>query len=295
MKDLSSIIDCIEQKRFVINRNYQPILKSLGLNTFESLWQYGGGKTIKEIKSRSVIRFEVQDQERKRCFYLKRHNMEFIGFRILLALFFFNRLGSQGRREFGNLCIFRKAGLATVTPVIAGERFVRFFWVESFIVTEDYHPYVSLEDIFKNHPELLMGPEGTPKRRALIKEISLLARRMHQKGFNHRDYNATHILVRYENESDTPKTALFDLQRVDRRKCARFRWMIKTLARVNYTLPDNLFNEDDRIHLLLNYKGKTEPNLVERFQWFFMKRKTARIKRHTEKIMAQKRKGKRFL
>jgi len=133
-----------------------------------------------------------------------------------------------------------------------------------------------------------MGPEGEYRKRILIKEIALFARRMHQSGFNHRDFNATHILLHYETGSDMPKIALFDLQRVDRKRFLRYRWMIKTLAELNYTMPEKLFDTKDRLCLLLSYKRKNKLYAWDRLQWLWIKRKTARIKRHNEKMLTKR-------
>jgi hypothetical protein len=64
--------------------------------------------------------------------------------------------------------------------------------------------------------------------------------------------------------------------------------MIKSLARLNYTLPDELFDTEDRIHLFLSYKNKSRLQMWDRLQWFWIKKKTARIKRHTEKMRIRK-------
>jgi len=137
-----------------------------------------------------------------------------------------------------------------------------------------------------------MGPEGEAKKRLMINEISILARRMHQNGFNHRDFNATHILLHYDIGADVPKIALFDLQRVERRKFFKFRWKIKSLARLNYTLPDDIFSAKDRLYIFLSYKGKDRLSPGDRLQWFWIKRKTAKIKRHTDKMLARREKRK---
>ncbi|MCD4787116.1 MAG: hypothetical protein K8R09_02715, partial [Desulfobacterales bacterium] len=92
----------------------------------------------------------------------------------------------------------------------------------------------------------------------------------------------------YKDKSDAPDIALFDLQRVDRSSVLQFRWIIKSLAELNYTLPESLFDEEDRIPLLLSYRGKKKLNLWGWLQWLWIKRKTARIKRHTEKMMARR-------
>lgn len=288
METSSSPIERVATDFLIINRDYRKLLDSIGLDRFESIWRYDGGQTIKKIKARSVSRISVPDGDGKRTFYLKRHNREFIGLRRLIARLFQQTALSQGKEEFTNICTFRAQKLATVDPVVAGERSARFFWAESFLITEDFSPYISLEELMRDRPDFFMGPEGKSRRRILLNRIALYAQKMHRSGFNHRDFNATHILLLYENGSNDPKIALFDLQRVEKRKYLRFRWMIKSLARLNYTLPDDLFDTEDRIHLFLSYKGKERLHLWNRLQWFWIKRKTARIKRHTEKMLIRR-------
>jgi len=190
--------------------------------------------------------------------------------------------------EFENICDFRKNNLPTVLPVAAGEKFSHFFWARSFLITEDFSPFISLEALLENRPQFFSDPKDENRKRILLKEIAVLARRMHQNGFNHRDFNATHILLNYNNESDIPQIALFDFQRVEKRKYFRFRWKIKSIARLNYTLPDEIFNIKDRMYILLSYKDKKSFNFIDRMQWFWIERKTSKIKKHTEKMIDRK-------
>ncbi|MCK5508674.1 MAG: hypothetical protein KAI50_09160 [Desulfobacterales bacterium] len=288
MKNFSSKIECIKKNHLIFNKEYLKVLDDMHFDSFEFVWNYQAGKTIKRIKERSVIRFEIQIAGRKRVFYLKRHNTKFAGLQKILALFTTKPISSEGKKEFENICDFRKSGLGTVTPVIAGERSAKFFWIQSFLITEDFSPFISLEYILRDNPEFFRGERGYEKRRILINKIGRLAREMHKKGFNHRDFNATHILLHYKDESDLPDIALFDLQRVDRSSVFRFRWIIKSLSELNYTLPEDIFEEEDRNSLLLSYKNKKTLNVWDWLQWFWIKRKTARIKRHTDKIIDRK-------
>ncbi len=288
MKDFSSSIKCIEKNHMMLNRDCLDLLKDIQFDSFESVWKYQDGETIKKIKARSVIRFEIQTDSGKKYFYLKRHNTKFAGIQRFLSLFFPKLVLSEGKREFENICDFREGGLGTVLPVAAGERFVKFCWVQSFLVTEDFSPFISLEYMLRDNPEFFMGEDGYEKKRILINKIGIFAREMHNKGFNHRDFNATHILLHYKDESDIPDIALFDFQRVDRNSVPRFRWVIKSLSELNFTLPESIFNKKDRISLLLSYRGKKKLNLWERLQWLWIKKKTARIKRHTEKMLARR-------
>ena len=255
----------IKEKDMVINRDYRDLLRKSRLDSFERVWQYEGGKRIKTIKERSVTRIEIEGV----ALYLKRHKRKFAGIKRL----------SDGRAEFENILAFKRNDLATLTPVAMGERFPRFFWVESFLITRDFSPFVSLENLLKNPSDFFIA-----QKKLWLREIAGFARRMHRAGFNHRDFNANHILFHCRNGSDTPEIATFDLQRVDRRKFLRFRWIIKGLAELNYTMPDKLFSKEDRVYLFQSYKGKERLNAYERFQLSWIERKTLRIGRHTEKI-----------
>jgi len=292
MKDFSSQIKCVKKNHLIFNKDYLEVLNDVPFDSFESVWKYQDGETIKKIKARSVIRFKIQTDSGKKYFYLKRHNTEFIGIKRILALFFPKPVLSEGKREFENICDFRKGGLGTVAPVIAGERVVKFCWVQSFLITEDFSPFISLEYMLRDNPEFFMGENAIDRKRNLIQRIGFFAKRMHEQDFNHRDFNATHILLYYKDKADAPDIALFDLQRVDRGSVLQFRWIIKSLSELNYTLPESLFDEKDRISILLSYKGKKKLNAWGWLQWLWIKRKTARIKRHTENMLARREKRK---
>jgi heptose I phosphotransferase len=288
LSKFSSPIHLAERDQLILNRDLQDLMRYLGFNDFESAWLYRSGEVVKEIKERSVICIRIRIHGKEKCFYLKRHNSEYIGLRRLFMQLFSKRALSQGRKEFENICDFRKCDLPTVVPLAAGERSVHFFWAESFLITEDFTPFVSLECLLRDHPKFFMGPKGEFRKRILIKEIAVFARRMHQSGFNHRDFNATHILLYYSNQSNVSQMALFDLQRVDKGKFLRFRWIIKTLAEVIYSLPSEIFNKEDQIYLFKSYKRKKRLGMWDHFQFFWIKRKTSRIKRHTEKMMVRR-------
>jgi hypothetical protein len=288
MQQFTGAIDCIESDHLIVNMAYQEFLARICFNSFESVYNYSKGDAIKRIRAKTVLRLEFNDKGAKRIFYLKRHGKEFIGFTGLLQRFFTRSGRSQGRLEFENICDFRKNNFPTVVPVAAGEKFCRILWVKSFLITEDFSPYISLEELLEHQPQFFTSPEGVQRKRILLDELSRLARNMHQRGLNHLDFNATHILVHYENGSLPPKLALFDFQRVSKRKFVRFRWKIKSLARLNYSLPVEIFTEEDRLYLFMSYLKKNKLANTDRLQWLWFNRKTARIKHHTDKILARR-------
>jgi len=288
MKKSFSQVECLESGKVIFNRDYWDIFKNCGFDSFDSIYSYQDVEIIKNIRDRSVGRFNLQADGKKKCFYLKRHNREYVGIRGLMAVLFPGIVVSQGRKEFENICDFRGKSLATVEPVATGEKLIRLFWVESFLITEDFSPFISLEKLLMDNPQFLIGQKSESEKLSLIHEIAFYARKMHKEGFNHRDFNATHILINREPESRRIDIALFDLQRVAKRKFFRFRWIIKSLSELNYTLPDDIFDINDRINLFLSYKGKSTLNFWDRLQLHWIRRKAARIKKHTEKMLIRR-------
>jgi heptose I phosphotransferase len=233
----------------------------------------------------------LQQSSRDTQVYLKRHTVGKMGQRTRVRRQTGNRRLSPGPKEFDNICSFRKHGLATVVPIAAGEKRSSPDGIESFILTEDFSPYVQLEALQRDEPGFFMGEAGVSRKETLLTEIAQLAGRMHCAGFNHRDFNATHILLLYKSGSDTPRLALFDLERVEVGGRCRCRWPIKSIARLNYTLPEEIFSPRDRKHLWMAYKGKESMDLWDMAQWIWIQRKTKRIARHTAKIMDRRRKA----
>jgi len=287
--NLSAQINCIEKDGLILNTEFKNLLEKNNIDTYEAIWCIKNGEQVKKIKERSVTRIEIEtENNKKRVFYLKRHNRKCLGISRLFAFFLSKNFVSEGRKEFTNICDFRKRNLPTVVPVAAGEKFFRFFWIDSLLLTEDCSPFLPLSDILEIRPDFFKRKGGERKKKILLRGIALLARSMHNKGLNHRDFNSTHILVNYDSGSNMPQFSLFDMQRVDKNKFLSFRWMIKSLARLFYSLPKETFNEKDRIYIFLSYKGKTDLNItdlniIDKIQWFYINRKTAKIKKHTEK------------
>jgi heptose I phosphotransferase len=274
----------------VVNAECLPWLHRFGLDSFDAVWRRRGDDVLKSIGERSVIRIRVGEGGGK-TYYLKRHKRRFVGIRGLLPFLPGKALPGEGAKEFRTICDFRRAGLGTVLPVAAGERRHRFLWRLSFLLTEDFAPSISLEQLIRERPHFFSGADGEGRKRVLLREIARVARRMHQSGFNHLDFNATHILLRYGDDSAVPKIALFDLQRVDRRRYLRFRWAVKSLGRLNASLPPDLFGPGDLLFLFECYTSRPRLGPVEKLQWLWITRKTARIEKHDRRKRERRTRG----
>lgn len=272
----------------VVNRDYTPLISRNGLLDFDRLYHFSGGHVIKQIKERSVIRMTLTNHDEPRNFFIKRHVAALPELDAFSGHGLRRRNLSPGMAEFENICDFRNHDLATVTPVAAGQRYAGRLRYESFLITEDVAPCISLEELILSHPERLSGPDGINTKRLIITAVANLARRMHDSGFNHRDFNATHILIAPGKETSDHYLGLFDLQRVDRKKCLRVKWAIKTMAEMGYTMPSPPFDEDDRRLLFRLYLDSPLKSWKYPLLYFFVIKKIKRIKKHTEKIMLRK-------
>ncbi len=268
----------------VINRDYENLLMDSGVACFTDLYDLSNATIVKKQMDRSVLRFELKGH----IFFLKRHMREKCQKGDILVNTPFSWC-SEGGKEFAFFHLFRLHKLATTTPVAMGEQIFPDDTVQSFFLSEDFSPYIQLEYIIRHTPEVLAGAKNSVKRKNILQAVGQYARAMHQAGFNHKDFNATHVLL-HDLDLAVPGIALFDLQRVDQNTWQRFRWPIKALAEFNYSSRENdLFTDAERLFLFHTYKNKVDDSLnyYEKIQWHWIKAKTNRIARHTAKRHAR--------
>jgi len=275
----------------VVNEQYVSFLESQKLLDFDRLYHFSGS-VIKQHRERTVVRtvtrMELSSATGKRTFYLKRHAPFRTCFIERIATFLGKNL-SPGMSEFAYICLFRERGIATVNPVAAGERKVGASQYESFLITDSFEPYISLEDIIRKFSDDLQGKAGETKKRNLIRQVALMTRQIHDAGINHRDFNADHVLVSPFDEEGGFSLATYDLQRMDQRKWMRWKWGIKVMAEMSYTMPAPLFTEEDWLLLYQTYKGSQKLNMWDRLKLRIIRRKRGKISRHTDKIFARQR------
>jgi hypothetical protein len=88
----------------------------------------------------------------------------------------------------------------------------------------------------------------------LIVQVADIARRFHAAGFNHRDFYGCHFLVK-ETSPGRCDVRLIDLQRVQRRRWFRRRWIVKDLAQLASMSPDDRVGRREKILFLRSYLG----------------------------------------
>lgn len=280
----SQSLPCRAGEELLINLNFEQFLQKTGLNSFIDFWNLSG-VTVKDIGERSVIKVELKDNStqagKPALFYLKKHR-ESLSILQKLCYFLPSFRGGEGGKEFNFYCDFRAKNLATAVPIAAGSRFISFLKLESFLLTQDFAPFVDLEELILEQPQSLAGEKNRKKRQNILAAVAAYAREMHEAGLNQQDFNATHVLLN-DFENGPPQVAIFDLQRVDKNPLKRLRWPIKALAELNFTLPDTIFSEEERAELFAKYKNKSKLSFLDNLQYRWISGKTRRIARHSKK------------
>ena len=270
---------------FYLNKSYEILFKQNGLSIFPDFMTYSGGNVLKRLPSRTITKVELPNGGNKATFFLKRHAGRLKPGEMLRTLLSGFSI-SWGRKEWEVIEAFRKCGIPTLTPVAAGER-VSLLRQESFLMTEELSGFLSLDRFLQESFTPPLQAEKIMEKRALIKEVAEIAKKMHSAGFNHRDFYCCHIFIRRSDDGNRELRVL-DVQRVDRRRWFRRHWIIKDIAALNYSALSQIITGSDRLRFLIHYMDgieKVRQNLS------FIRQvisKTDRIRRHDKKIKARR-------
>ncbi|HLF86630.1 MAG TPA: glycosyltransferase, partial [Nitrospiria bacterium] len=269
-------LEIISHRPFMaINHALLPILKKNHLLSYDQIMTYHNGITLKQIRARTIKRLMLKNEKGKEClFYLKRHCSSFSFSSIAKRCSDF----SEGHREWNSILAFHDVGLPTMVPVAMGEGGA-WFSQESFLMTEALDGYEPLEKWIPSTLIRYPEKERPQIKRELIREVALLARKMHQAGFYHRDYYLTHILLKEISRKFDLK--IIDLQRVIRYPWFKGRWKIKDLASLNYSAPQEIFTGRDRLLFYKFYEGGRRLEEVDLRIIKMIQKKTERIDKHT--------------
>lgn len=251
-----------------VNRDFAPLLRANGLDTFENLMNYSGGTVAKNLLAeRTTTRIALSDGTHGRAFYIKRHTpspfKEYI--KPLLRLTW-PILGA--RNEWNALLHFHDAQIPTMTPVALGES-----GRMSFLLTEAIEGYTKLSDWF--------GEEQKPHEvERVLNLVAQLAHKMHRAGLHHQDFYLGHLLLHKTNDG-------FDIRVIDLGR-ARFtkhlagRWIVKDLAQLNYSARDvSVWNGKQFLRDYFGRRHRLDP--AEEILTRRIEAKSRRIARHSQK------------
>ena len=206
------------------------------------------GKVLRELAGRRTLRTEVGG----RGYYVKLHRG--VGWGEIFKNLVTARLPVLGaEHEWHAIKRLTELGVDTMKAVAFGRRGSNPAKLESFIVTEELAPTVSLEDFCRDWPA---QPPAPSLKRALIARVAEMAGKMHRGGVNHRDCYLCHFLL-HTGPIPTPerlRLSLIDLHRAQvRAGAAPRRWRDKDLAALHFSTLEIGLTARDRLRFLRAY------------------------------------------
>ncbi len=233
------------------SRSDQILLEREGLDTVAGAFAYTGGEELSKpgLGTRQRFRLQLTDESGQTVeWYLKRYG----------PTLWLQRLGrtSQARREFENIRRLQVAGVPTMRAVAMGEQRDVLGVRRSYIIVSAV-PGDALErcfdDFLARHD--LSGAVMKRFNDALLSMVVSL----HAGGCVHRDLYASHIFL--DESPDGLRLYLIDLARVFAPKWRTFRWRVKDLAQLKYSMPPAWVDRcwDDFLERYLSETGNSEP------------------------------------
>lgn len=216
------------------------------------------GKICRSIETRQTLNFQFKGES----FYIKIHKGTSIKevMKNLVCL----RLPVLGaRNEFKAINRLHLLGVNTMEVVAFGERGVNPLQRESFIITKDLNPAISLEDFCRDWKR---RPPSFLLKKRLIEKVARMVKLMHDGGVNHRDCYICHFLLKipYMDLNKDPEIAVIDLHRAQIRNSVPRRWRDKDIIGLYYSCLDIGLTKADLFRFLKLYFA--EASLREIFE-----------------------------
>jgi heptose I phosphotransferase len=120
--------------------------------------------------------------------------------------------------------------------------------IESFLVTEDIGPHITLEDHCRHWSD---QPPAFRDKCRLLYQVADIARVMHGAGICHRDFYICHLLLLEDDE-----LAVIDLHRALSKRQLGRRWIVKDLAGLRFSSMDTGLGKRDLLRFVRRYTGK---------------------------------------
>ena len=208
------------------------LLKRHGLETLEGAFAYADGEELSKdrLGTRRRSRLRLTDESGRPVeWYLKRYGPDGWPQRLARPLTARGRTG-PAERELEAIRRLQAAGVPTARPLAAGQERDWLGVRRSYIVLAGV-PGEALERCFA---DCLVRWDGSQVRRFNAALVELV-RGLHSAGWVHRDLYASHIFL--DETPHGPKLYLIDLARCFALRWRRFRWQVKDLAQLKYSMP----------------------------------------------------------
>jgi heptose I phosphotransferase len=239
-----------------LSGRFHAQLQQAGLAAFDAVMQSAGGRCLRVLADRENWYFQpLPTGADGPGLYLKKHRVRTWSTRVRAKL-----SASPGvtaaRIEAGHAGSLSALGIDVMPLVAYGERLRRDGMLESFLLTEELAGYEELQDFLRRRfpPRSPAVAGRDPELRRILGDVAEIVRRLHAAGYNHRDLYCCHFLIK-EPAPGEFDIRLIDLQRVQRRRWFRRRWIVKDLAQLAYSAPRDRVGCKDQIAIMHHYLG----------------------------------------
>jgi len=240
-----------------LDSRFRSELEAAGLASFDAVMASSRGQCLRVLDDRENWRLELCGaRQSARRVYLKRHRVRTWWSR-LRAKCGAGPSETAGRVEARNIRRLAADRIACMELVAYGEDLRSDGRLESFVLTEELEGHQPLDDFIRARFPASRRRRTVSQRRdlyRLIREVADVARKLHHAGYNHRDLYCCHFFVR-EPARGRFEVKLIDLQRVERRRRFRRRWLVKDLAQLAYSAPRDCIKRTDRLAFMRHYLG----------------------------------------
>jgi tRNA A-37 threonylcarbamoyl transferase component Bud32 len=235
--------------RQFIHPEYAAILSQQGLDSVAGAFAYSGGELLTKpgLGTRERLRLTLQGPNEPQIVYMKRY----------MAATWRQRLScdSLAWREMRNIQLCHSAGVPTMQCLAAGHENGRSYILMSTV------PGQSLEKCFAEF--WTARRSDAEAMRAFNQALVAVVARLHGAGLIHRDLYASHIFM---DSTSSPALYLIDLARVFKPRWRLFRWRVKDLAALAYSMPEEWVagHWDDFLAAYVDRLGQANPHRWQR-------------------------------
>jgi tRNA A-37 threonylcarbamoyl transferase component Bud32 len=252
-------------------------VRHAGLDTVEGAFAFKGGDDLRKpgLAHRERTRLRLTDRlGREHELYLKRYGREPLMQRLRRWATYGWGSGPAGV-EFANIAAARSAGVPTMAPVACREQAGFCGPVRGYVI----FAAVPGEAVQRSFAGFLARHRDDDAVQRFTMKLVGLVRDFHRGGYVHRDMYASHIFL--DESRGEPALYLIDLARMFRPRWRRFRWLVKDLAQLKYSMP-RVWNERHWDVFLTAYLGDRAGRAFRRFSRA-IDRKIAIMRRHNER------------
>jgi tRNA A-37 threonylcarbamoyl transferase component Bud32 len=235
-------------ERIFFAEDWQSYFDKFGLKSFDDFFNCDVDFNILKTCKRYVNSVSFGEGSESKTFFIKRFGYCHLE-DIFLGLYNFGRLYSQAGCEYENARYLLNEGFATYRPLCYGEQTILGIERRSFVVTEALKGQ-SLDCFVAENFEKLRMPE----KEQIFRELGRTIRKIHNCDINLPDLYIWHLFITKE-QSGGYEFAVIDLHRMKYRVSSS-KEKTKNLARLDYSMRDEYFDEDLRRVLIEAYNGK---------------------------------------